>query len=99
MWPESRCSRNDSSSITMPREALMKIERGFINANCSAPNSPAFPGRPSTCRLTTSASASNASSDSTLRALPCASRSAVSKKITRSPTASAMFDSWVPMLP
>ena len=39
----------------------MNIERGFIFANCSAPNSPALPGRPSTCRLTTSASASSAS--------------------------------------
>ena len=34
----------------------MNIERGFIFANCSAPKSPALPGRPSTCSVTTSAS-------------------------------------------
>ena len=62
MWPDRMFSRSASSSMTIPREALMKIERGFIFANCSAPNSPAFPGRPSTWRVTTSASASSSSS-------------------------------------
>ena len=32
----------------------MNIERGFISANCSAPNRPALPGRPSTWSVTTS---------------------------------------------
>ena len=49
--------------------------------------------------LTTSASASSSSNDPTRRALPWARRSAVSKKITRMPMASATLDSWVPMLP
>ena len=47
-------SRSAASSTTIPREALMNTDRGFIGANCSAPNRPALPGRPSTCRLTTS---------------------------------------------
>ena len=80
-------------------DALMNIERDFIRANCSAPNNPAFPGRPSTCRETTLDCASSSSSVLTRRALPWASRSAVSKKITRRPSASATLDSWVPMLP
>ncbi len=99
MWPERMFSRSARSSTTMPREALMNIERGFIRANCSAPNRPAFPGRPSTCRVTTSASSRSWSRLATARALPWASRSAVSKKITRKPSASATLPSWVPMLP
>ena len=77
----------------------MNTEPGFISANCSGPNRPAFPGRPSTWMLTTSACASSSSSEPTGRALPCASRSAVSKNTTRIPIASATLDSWVPMLP
>ena len=77
----------------------MNSDRGFIAANCSGPKNPAFPGRPSTCRLTTSATASSSSSERMRRALPWAGRSAVSKNTTRMPIASARFDSWVPMLP
>ena len=40
MWPERMCSRSATSSTTMPREALMNIERGFILANCGGAEEP-----------------------------------------------------------
>ena len=56
----------------------MNTAPGFILANWSAPKSPALPGLPSTWRLTMSDWASSSSSVPTRRALPWASRSAVS---------------------
>ena len=61
MCPLSRCSRSESWSTTMPRHRLRNRLRGRIWANCSAPKSPALPGRPSTCRVTVSATASSSS--------------------------------------
>ena len=44
MWPERMFSRSATSSTTMPREALMNIERGFIFANCGGAEEPGVAG-------------------------------------------------------
>ena len=86
-------------STTWPRDRFSSSVPGFIRDSWAAPIRLAFSLRPSTCRLTTSLSASRASRLRMRRALPSASRSDRSWKTTRMPRASASTDSCDPMAP